>query len=111
MQDLPPKVPPHLHTRVQILLALIEWDPHLPDLLQDPLDQGSIPEDLLCRVDRPCHLDRHVARHRCQVSPRWTLRVYHQDPTASILTCHLIHLDNLLWTCSTHGPLALQSQG
>lgn len=60
-----PKVPAYLHA-----LVLMGWGLRVPAHgFQDPLDRGNILEDLLCQVNRPSSLDRHVACHRCRVNP------------------------------------------
>ena len=87
IQVIPLKVLAYLHILVRILLALTEWDLHLPAHgFQDPLDQGNILEDLPCQVNRPSSLGRHVVHRRCKVNPRWILCVDRQELTASIPT-------------------------
>ena len=75
------------------------------------MDQGTIPEDTLCRVNRPSSLALLVARHLCKDTPPWILCVDHQDLTAPILTSHLTHPDNQLWTYYIHSPSVPQVRG
>lgn len=88
------------------------WDIHLPAHgFQDPLDQGNTPEDPIFQVNRPSNLDCHVARRRCKVNPRWTPCVDRKDPTATILTCHLIYPDSRPWISYNHNQSVLQGWG
>lgn len=90
----------------------MEWDLHLPAHgFQDPLDQGNIPEDLLCQVNPPSSLDYHVARRRCKVNPQWTLCVDRQVITAPTSTTHLIHPGSQLWIFYDHNRSVFQGQG